>query len=257
MVAAHVAPDPATDRATEVRYLDTLRTWQRQGQVNSVSFLDPGLDCEAPIIKDLRGIGLAVAVHAEPHRALLACGRDQPDVLVLSTAVPTAEAIGAVSAIRDELGTPVLLALGTDETEAASPIIFAGARPILEHPYRLASVLTALAGIEGSTRTTRPLELGPLWLDPAAIEAQVHGRVVRLSLREFRLLYALAGRADEVIGTADLISIVGPGRGGVPVALTPMVKRVREKLVRAGVDPVENVRGLGYRLAVARLSSAP
>ncbi|WP_434080916.1 winged helix-turn-helix domain-containing protein [Sanguibacter sp. Z1732] len=85
----------------------------------------------------------------------------------------------------------------------------------------------------------------------------MHGRVVRLSLREFRLLYALAGRADEVIGTADLISIVGPGRGGVPVALTPMVKRVREKLVRAGVDPVENVRGLGYRLAVARLSSAP
>ena len=91
---------------------------------------------------------------------------------------------------------------------------------------------------------------GPVVVDVSRREAQLHGRDVELSRKEFDLLALLVSEGGHVVTRAQCMDrIWGERRKGESRTLDTHVKRLRKKIE---VDPAEpahllTVRGVGYR----------
>ncbi|GEL48163.1 hypothetical protein CHO01_32790 [Cellulomonas hominis] len=170
-------------RAVTVRHQDVARGWGRRARVRSVLFLDPELETDCMLLCQLRAMGIGASVHADAFGAVLEVGEHRPDALVLSARTPVGDAVRTVAILRAEFALPILLAMAPEETEAAAPVIVAGARPLLELPYRLESVLAALGEIAPDRSRVEPVQVGALVLDPAALDGRYNGRHLNLKCR--------------------------------------------------------------------------
>ena len=243
------------NRATTLRHLDSARDWRRHGRALAVVFLDPDLPTDDELPRQLRAMGIDATVHSDAFRALLAVGADRPDVLVLSSRTPIRDAVRTVTILRAEFALPILLSVGPQEAEPAGPVIFAGARPLLERPYRLESVLAALRELHVQRPDPEPVRIGALLLDPISHAGRFDGRHVDLSPKEFSVLLTLVESAEEVVTQDVLLSRVWPGRTRSAATLATAVARVRHRLADAGArDVIHTARGVGYRLDVAGLN---
>ena len=90
-------------------------------------------------------------------------------------------------------------------------------------------------------------------LDALARELRVEGQPVRLGDRAFDLLSALAARAGQVVGKNELLDRVWPGRVVEENNLSVQIAALRRVL---GADTVQNVAGVGYRLAALPIDAA-
>ena len=94
----------------------------------------------------------------------------------------------------------------------------------------------------------RLLRAGALRLDPAAQEAELHGRRFALPPRETRLLHLLMTNANHVVTREQIRETVwGADESNASNTITVHVQRLRARL---GEDPeiIQTVRRLGYRL---------
>jgi DNA-binding response OmpR family regulator len=141
--------------------------------------------------------------------------------------------------------------VGDGDGPAAAEALAAGAAACVAHPYRLRELLPILRAIrpDGVAEPQPPLEVGGLRLDPAALEVQLNGRLVRMPLRELRLLHLLMLHVDRVVTREQIRDAVW---GGVPGSntITVHVQRLRQRLGDDQIDPrmILTVRGVGYRL---------
>jgi predicted ATPase/DNA-binding winged helix-turn-helix (wHTH) protein len=90
-------------------------------------------------------------------------------------------------------------------------------------------------------------------LDALARELRIEGQPVRLGDRAFDLLSALAARAGQVVGKNELLDRVWPGRVVEENNLSVQIAALRRVL---GADTVQNVAGVGYRLAALPMAAA-
>lgn len=109
-----------------------------------------------------------------------------------------------------------------------------------------------------SASAAQVLRAGDVDLNVTAHAVSVRGRLVALSLQEFRLLQILLEHADQVMSSRDLLDQVwGQGYLGDPGTLAVHILRLRTKLERrAGADShIRTVRGLGYVFDTVPLTS--
>jgi DNA-binding response OmpR family regulator len=99
----------------------------------------------------------------------------------------------------------------------------------------------------GTVRAADELELGPLRLDLVACLAEVSGRRVRLTLREFEVLKQLALSGGRVVRRSELLRDPTGEPNGSERLVDTYVKSIRSKLGNAR-NLIETVRGVGYRL---------
>ena len=111
----------------------------------------------------------------------------------------------------------------------------------------------AVGGIAGSeTSDYRPLEVGPVRLDPARREVSFGGDALELSRKEYELLHLLMRNAGSVVTRERLIDEVWDTNWfGSTKTLDVHVSGIRRKL---GDDPskpryVHTVRGVGFRFS--------
>ncbi|MGI8550270.1 MAG: winged helix-turn-helix domain-containing protein [Dehalococcoidia bacterium] len=97
------------------------------------------------------------------------------------------------------------------------------------------------------------LRYGPLAVDVAGFSVTVHGRDVRLTLGEFMLLVELARQPYKVLDR-QLLAAVMKERGIASETDQPsarsidvVIHRLRGWLRKAGYDPIETMRFVGYR----------
>jgi DNA-binding response OmpR family regulator len=93
--------------------------------------------------------------------------------------------------------------------------------------------------------------VGELDIDPSRCQVTLGDEPVQLTPTEYRLLTALARRADEVISREELAHQAwGYYDAGVGRSLEVHLRRLRVKLWARSVPPprIVTVRGFGYRL---------
>jgi two-component system phosphate regulon response regulator PhoB len=189
--------------------------------------------------------GLEALSRLEPAVKLLVIGAHTSDVSGLALCrrvreLPGGEALTLVlvSAHADEMDRILAFENGADDF-VAEPF---SAR---ELAARVRAILRRRSQ-RSAPREAGEVELGMLKLDLLAGVAELDGRRVRLTLREFEVLKHLALSGGRVVRRAELLQALD-GEPHVSERLVDThVKSIRSKLGGAR-DLIETVRGVGYR----------
>ncbi len=213
---------------------------------------DPTLDADGPLVAELTRQHVEVKLCADPAEALVLAGTMRPDAVVVAAAPGDVSSSSFVSAICKHTDTPTVVGVGIGEGDYASAALVAGATACIARPYRLPELIPILRSIRPETiGTLEPvLECGGLRLDPATLEVRLHGRAIRLPLREYHLLRFFMIHVDRVVTREQIYDSVWSGLASdASNTLTVHIKRLRKRLGDDQRDPqiIVTVRGLGYR----------
>jgi DNA-binding response OmpR family regulator len=155
--------------------------------------------------------------------------------------------------------TPALvLCVGTTAEQCTAVLRSVGSDAVVMVAADAAAALRVLQKARSATSSTlvepaafsRPVDFGPLRVDPSLREATWRGRPVDLSTRDFDLLAVLVSGGGRVWSFEDLTQAVWrrPYLGDVE-AVVSAVKRLRRRLASVtGELSVTSIRGVGYRL---------
>jgi DNA-binding response OmpR family regulator len=183
---------------------------------------------------------------------------ERPDVVVLELELPDLDGFEVLARIKELSDVPVVAVAGDGDEERVVGLR-AGADDCVSKPALPEEVV---ARIEALLRRRRPGAAEPdvieddfLQIDRARHRVTVLGVEIGLTPTEFRMLEAFAGSPGRVLGHGQLLDEVWGDRIRGRDEVKLYVSYLRRKLAVAGIDPVETVRGVGYRYAPRRVQS--
>lgn len=200
----------------------------------------------------LGGEGYDLVTAYDGETALRRHAEERPDLVILDRRLPRLDGDEVCRRIRESAATPILMLTGERGTEERARLIDQGADDYLEKPFGRAELLARTRALLRRGRLVPapgPRRVGALELDGAAHRARIEGADVALTPIEFALLAALCARPGELVARRDLLRAGWPDEPDPdPEWLKAHLARLRSKLGAAGGPPVENVRGVGYRI---------
>ena len=224
------------------------------------------VDDEASITEfvsyNLRKEGYEVAVAANGDDALALAKASAFDLVVLDVMLPGIDGYEVCGRLRMESSVPVLF-LSARDTELDKVVgLEIGGDDYLAKPFgvrelqaRVKALLRrAPSGSREAAMVVERIEMAGITLDEAAHVAEADGRLIDLTPREFELLACLMRHGGKVLSRDQLLREAWGWEYLVETkTVDTHVKRLRDKLEAAGVDPalVETVRGYGYRFRAA------
>ncbi len=204
----------------------------------------------------LRGHGVTVVCAPDGEVALSEARRTRYDVVLLDLMLPRRGGLEVCRELRAHSDVPILILTARGEEADRVLGLELGADDYLTKPF---SPRELLARVQAQVRrargqagpASRPVEVGDLRLDPAALSATLRGQPLPLTAYEFQLLHALAERAGRVLSRERLLELVrGSAEESFDRSIDVHISRLRAKL---GDDPrhprwLKTVRGAGYQL---------
>jgi DNA-binding response OmpR family regulator len=178
--------------------------------------------------------------------------RERPDVVVLDLNLPGIDGVDWCRRLRaGALGTtPVLMLTARDSIDSKRAGFAAGADDYLVKPFLLDELAMRLRALSrrSTGRATEVTTLGGLRLEREARRVRVGDAVVRLTPRSFQLIDLLMSVPDRVFSRSDLEGEIWGDEPPGGDALRALVAQTRRAFAEAGVDPIENLHGHGYRI---------
>jgi DNA-binding response OmpR family regulator len=176
----------------------------------------------------------------------------QYDIILLDIMVPGRDGLAILKALRrDGRDTPVILLTARNELDDRLQGLNLGADDYLAKPFYMeelvARIHALLRRVSGERQNV--LSAGPLRLDRLTRVAELDGRAVELTSREFNLMEYLMRAPGRVYTRTQILEHVwgydfDPQTNMVDVC----IQRLRKKLALPEQVAIEAVRGVGYRL---------
>ena len=175
------------------------------------------------------------------------------DAIVLDVMLPGRDGLEVCRSLRESgVWSPILMLTARDGVEDKVSGLDSGADDYLSKPFSFAELLARLRALTRRGPSERPavLEVGTLRLDPATRQAWRGEAEVDLSAKEFALLETFMRNAGDVLTRLDLLEHAWDyGYENRSNVVDVYVRYLRAKIDRPfGVDSIETVRGVGYRL---------
>jgi two-component system response regulator QseB len=194
--------------------------------------------------------GYAVDWVRDGHSARLSLQDEGYELLLLDLSLPRMSGRELLVELRGRRNPiPVLIITAHDTVADRVEGLDAGADDYLVKPFsfeELTARIRALLRRRGGVAEP-VLRQGALTLNPSTHEVRLQDEVVHLSAREFALLEALMRRPGVPLSRSQLEnSIYGWGQEVDSNAVEVHIHALRRKL---GAERIENVRGVGYRIA--------
>lgn len=181
---------------------------------------------------------------------------NQPDLVLLDIGLPGMDGLRAIREIRKERNIPVIFLTarrtGNDQVEGLD----AGADDYITKPFDFDVLLAHVRAVlrrhySPNAEPEDPvLRAGDLVIDLPQRAAEMSGRRLELSPKEFELLSALALEPDKVISTDKLLRRVwGAEHSGDNQVLYVHIRWLRNKIEPNPDKPVYIItaRGVGYK----------
>ncbi|MDE3724877.1 response regulator transcription factor [Nocardiopsis sp. N85] len=204
------------------------------------------------LVTALRSASFEVQRVATAERALAA---PPADVVLLDLGLPDADGIDLLRRLRDRPQTAIIAVTARAEERDRVRGLRAGADDYVVKPFGVAELLARIDAVLRRTRSARaevvgeesPIRVGPLTVDPSARSATVDGAPVRLTRKEFDLLFLLASRSPTVVARDRILDQVwGAAWETSSRTLDTHVGSLRAKV--GGAVRIRTVRGVGYVL---------
>ena len=214
-----------------------------------------------PIIRQtveyaLKRAGFNTASSADGTQALSTARDVQPDLILLDVMLPGLDGYRVAEQLRaSDKETAIIMVTALDQERDKVRGLDAGADDYITKPFSMEELL---ARVRANLRRVRQretladdrvIEAGDLVIEPKSFRVLVKGEPVRLRLKEFQLLLALATR-EGALCTRQVLAEEVWGYEHLPSSRTidVHVRRVRQ----AVEDPsdyvyVHTVHGMGYR----------
>lgn len=210
---------------------------------------------------NLRKEGYEVTTAADGDSALGLASESTFDLVILDIMLPGTDGYEVCRRLRAIADTPVLF-LSARDTELDKVVgLELGGDDYLAKPFGVRELIARVKALlrrsgmrsPEAAQEDAPVQAAGITLDEAAHTATSGGAEIDLTPREFELLACLMRHAGKVLSREQLLTEAWGWQYVVETkTVDTHIKRLRDKLAAAGVDPaaVETVRGYGYRLAV-------
>lgn len=201
------------------------------------------------VAKGLRANGMTVTVVGNGPDAYVHALTGEFDLLVLDIGLPDLDGFSVLRRLREKRSPiPVIMLTARSSIDDTVAGLEGGADDYMPKPFRFEELLARirLRLREERAPEITTLRLGDLSLDLRARRASVGGRAVDLTAREFLLAETLMRNPEQVLAREQLLSRVwGYDFDGQSNVVDVYIRYLRRKL---GVDRIETVRGMGYRM---------
>jgi DNA-binding response OmpR family regulator len=182
--------------------------------------------------------------------------RADPDLVVLDVMLPGADGLELCRWIRGRSELPVILLTARGEEADRIVGLELGADDYVTKPFSprelAARVRTVLRRSTSSAPAAATLAFGDVELERETREARKAGALIRLTVKEFDLLWFLASHPRRVFSRDQLMASVWGYTAALDTGtVTVHVRRLREKIEDDPSQPrhLETVWGVGYRLS--------
>jgi DNA-binding response OmpR family regulator len=209
------------------------------------------------IDQSLRAEGYAVTVCNDGEAGQAAALTGDYALVVLDLTLPRRDGLQVLAAIRSRLPElPVIVLTARAAVEQRVQGLDRGANDYVTKPFSLEELLARVRAQLRSPgqREASALETADIRMDLRTRRVHRDGHEVELTAREFDLLAYLMRHPDQVLSREQILNAVwgfdfDPGTKVLEV----YVGYLRRKLGDTdNSDPIETVRGVGYRLRVPR-----
>jgi two-component system OmpR family response regulator len=200
--------------------------------------------------------GFAVRLVTDGAAAVREVAREAPDLVILDITMPELDGIDACRAIRATSRVPIVFLSSRDDELDRVLGLEIGADDYVTKPFsprellaRVKAVLRRAAPAPTEAPPAEQLRAGPLRVDLGQHRVWAGEVELELTVTEFSLLRVLMARPGRAYTRDELVDrAYGEDHHVSERTLDSHVRRIRAKLREAGLDPIETVHGLGYRL---------
>lgn len=200
--------------------------------------------------------GYTVREATNGAEALRAHATAPADLWVLDIVMPEMDGIEACRELRRSSRVPVVFLSSRDEELDRVLGLELGGDDYLTKPFSTRELVARVKAVLRRSQPAAPeavaekaLAAGGIRLDPVEHRAWAGEAEVLLTVTEFNLLRTLMTRPGKVYTREELTDrAYGEGHHLAERTLDSHVRRIRAKFREHGLDAVETVHGLGYRL---------
>ena len=227
---------------------------------------------DEPAVTDLLAYNLRKAHYdvltaADGRAALRLAGESKPDLILLDLMIPEVDGLDVCRELRKSSGVPIIMITARGEEVDRVVGLEIGADDYVTKPFSVRELMARIKavlrraqndGTDALRRESSALLRGPggLLMDVERRAVTVAGTAIELTRLEFDLLHRLLMNAGRVLTRERLLEQAwGYDYVGDTRAVDSAVKRLRAKLRQAApeADCIESVRGLGYRINLAKV----
>jgi DNA-binding response OmpR family regulator len=228
-----------------------------QNMMDSVDILvvedEPSI-CEVVSLY-LRRAGFRVLTVGDGHAALKQMETGLPDLIILDLMLPGKDGFAVMRWLRDRSDAPVIMLTARREEAERIAGLEMGADDYVVKPFSPQELVSRVRAVlrrtkESDLRSESPLTFVELTIDPRTRLVTLSGEEVRLTAREFDLLWHMARHPRQVFTREQLLEHVWGSSGYIdPGTVTVHLRRLREKIEDEASRPrhLRTVWGVGYK----------
>jgi DNA-binding response OmpR family regulator len=215
---------------------------------------------DEPIVRDvvvryLRRDGFATLEAGTGEEALTVLERETPALVVLDVMLPGTDGLELCRRIRASSDLPIVLLTARGDEADRIVGLELGADDYVTKPFsprelsvRVRNLLRRASPVRADGSET--IRFGSVEVDGAAREVRRDGEPLKLTLKEFDLLWFLVSHPRHVFSRDQLMDRVWRYTSALDTGtITVHIRRLREKIEEAPSHPrhLETVWGVGYR----------
>ncbi|MDB3935422.1 response regulator transcription factor [Granulosicoccus sp.] len=209
------------------------------------------------LVSTLREQGFAIDQAEDGEEGLYLAQNMPIDLAIVDLGLPGKDGLALIQEVRKKkLQYPVLILTARDTWQDKVDGLEAGADDYLTKPFHMEELMARVRALLRRTGgwSDSVMTFDRLSIDTRAQQVKVDDSVVELTAYEYRVLSYLATNGGKVISKSTLLDhLYDEDTDRDPNILEVFIRRLRQKLdVDKTLNPIETLRGRGYRLALER-----
>jgi two-component system response regulator PhoP len=212
------------------------------------------------LVANLSEAGFAVEQAADGTEGLYFAQEYPIDLAIIDLGLPGMSGLDIIRQVRAEGKTfPILILTARDRWEDKVDGLSAGADDYVVKPFHFEEIsarVNALLRRSGGWASSQ-LDAGPVSLDMSRQELKVNGAALELTSFEYKIIEYLMVRAGQVISKSELTDrLYDQDFERDSNVIEVFIGRLRKKMDPDNtLQPIETLRGRGYRFALERNQS--